>query len=121
MGEVVDAVIRATWAAVPSNAKHAALQRVSQRAVVDRLITLAADRQASPDVRALADLKLRGIAAMADARRTGMTPAARAANDMMVAHYLAVAGDITRWLERQELPTPTPALVAPPGDPFGMP
>lgn len=122
LGEVMDAVVRATWgAAAPSSAKHAALQRVAQRAVVDRLIMLAADRQASPDVRALADLKLRGIAASAESRRAGMTAAARASNDMAVAHLLAVAGDITRWLERQELPTPTPALVAPPGDPFGMP
>ncbi|MBA3889763.1 MAG: zinc-dependent metalloprotease [Gemmatimonadaceae bacterium] len=122
LGEVMDGVVRATWgAAMPADPKHAALQRVTQRAVVDRLITLAADRAASPDVRALADLKLRGIATTADGRRTGMTAAARAANDMATAHYLAVAGDITRWLERQELPTPTPALVAPPGDPFGMP
>ena len=31
-----------------------------------------------------------------------------------------IAADFKRWLERQELPTPTPALRAPPGDPFGM-
>jgi hypothetical protein len=24
------------------------------------------------------------------------------------------------WLDRRELPTPTKALVAPPGDPFGI-
>ena len=35
------------------------------------------------------------------------------------AHWFAIAGDFARWLDRRELPHPTPALVAPPGDPFG--
>jgi hypothetical protein len=32
-----------------------------------------------------------------------------------------VIGDVQRWQTRRELPTPTPALAAPPGDPFGQP
>jgi hypothetical protein len=38
---------------------------------------------------------------------------------MSRAHWAAIAGDFQRWIERRELPAPTPALVAPPGDPFG--
>jgi hypothetical protein len=29
--------------------------------------------------------------------------------------------DCTRWIEKRELPKLSPALVPPPGDPFGMP
>jgi hypothetical protein len=35
------------------------------------------------------------------------------------AHWRSVIGDIQRWQTRRELPVPTPALPAPPGDPFG--
>ena len=35
------------------------------------------------------------------------------------AHGMSVAADIKRWIERGELPTPSPAPRAPPGDPFG--
>ena len=122
LGEVADSLIRRTWgAASPAGTKHAALQRVVQRAVVDRLLALAADSSASPEVRAMSELKLRTIASLANRRRGATTASATTSNDMAAAHHLAVAGDIARWLERQELPRPTPALVAPPGDPFGMP
>ena len=122
LGEVADSLIRRTWvAAPPAGNKHAALQRVVQRAVVDRLLTLAADSNASPEVRAMSELKLRTIASLANRRRSATTTSAATPGDVAAAHHLAVAGDIARWLERQELPRPTPALVAPPGDPFGMP
>ena len=122
LGEVMDGVIRATWGAgAAPSPKHAALRRVAQRAVVDRLLALAADDGASPEVRAMSELKLRSIASLATRRRSPTTASGSPADDMTAAHHLAVSGDITRWLERQELPKPTPALVAPPGDPFGMP
>ena len=38
----------------------------------------------------------------------------------LVWDWAAIAGDFQRWIDRRELPAPTPALVAPPGDPFGM-
>ncbi len=82
--------------------------------MADRLLALAADREASPEVRAMADLKLAGL------RRTAVQRAASGADDDARAHWTALAGDLTRWIERRELPAPTPALRAPPGDPFGM-
>lgn len=122
LGEVLDALIGSTWGGAPGGTgRQRALQRVTQRAVVDRLITLAADAEASPEVRGMAELKLRAIRTLAERRRTAASGAATAADDLATSHLLAVAGDITRWLERQELPTPTPALTAPPGDPFGSP
>jgi hypothetical protein len=35
------------------------------------------------------------------------------------AHFASLASDFVRWIERRELPTPSPALRPPPGDPFG--
>jgi hypothetical protein len=100
---------------VPSSRKLAALQRVAQRAVADGLLALAADRDASPEVRAIAEYKLAALRAVAAERsRRGSSDAARA-------QWAVIAGDFTRWLERRELPTPTPALKAPPGDPIGEP
>ena len=88
-------------------------RRVSQRAVADRLLLLAADKEAAPDVRAIVELKMDGL------RRRARSLAASGSVPER-AHWLAIAADFTRWLERRELPTPTPAMRAPPGDPFGM-
>jgi hypothetical protein len=61
----------------------------------------------------MAELKLGEVGAGArTAARAGGPPEARA-------HALAVAADVERWQTRREVPTPSPALVAPPGDPFG--
>jgi hypothetical protein len=116
LGETIDALVAATWrtgGAADATPKHAALRRVASRAVADRLMALAADRDAMPEARAVAEYKLGTL--RSEARRR----LAAAGTDDERAHWSAIAGDFTRWLERRELPTPTPALVAPPGDPFG--
>ena len=135
LGETVDALVAATWegravggarGAVSDGApaassrplptaprKAAALRRAAGRALADRLLALAADTAASPDVRAVAEYKVVRLRTRARAR------AAAAGDDAERAHWAAIAGDFTRWIERRELPTPTPALVPPPGDPFG--
>jgi len=118
LGETVDALVRATWGApAPASPKLAALQRVTQRALADRLLALAADSAAAPEVRAVAELKLAAL--RDDARRRGRAAGARGrADDDALAHWRLLDGDLTRWIERRELPKPTPALVPPPGDPF---
>jgi hypothetical protein len=97
----------------PGNEKLAALRRVASRAVADRLLALAADRDAAPEVRAMADFKIARLRDLARQR-------ARTGSDAARAHWEAVAGDFTRWIERRALPQPSPALPAPPGDPFGL-
>jgi hypothetical protein len=87
---------------------------VAQRAVADRLLALAADPDASPDAKAIADLEI------AQLRRVAEAASRTAAGVPARAHWLAIAGDFARWQDRREVPKPTPALVAPPGDPFGM-
>ena len=61
----------------------------------------------------MADFKIARLRELARLR-------SRKGSDAFRAHWNAVAGDLTRWIERRELPQPTPALAAPPGDPFGL-
>ena len=113
LSETIDSLLAATWRRpAATDPALAALGRVTQRAVADRLLQLAADTAALPEVRAMVELKLR---AMRDIARTR---AGRGAETER-AHWLALAGDLERWIERRELPAPSPALRAPPGDPFG--
>ena len=116
LGQTIDA-LGASWRPRPSRltAQRAALQRVVQRAVADRLLALAADQGASPEVRATAELSIARLRMIAGQRAT----TANSSGSAEQAHWSSIAGDFTRWLERRELPRPTPALVAPPGDPFG--
>jgi len=114
LGNVIDALVGATWRGpAASTAKLAALQRVAQRAVADRLLLLAADSEAAPEVRAMAELKL-----------VELRPSAVAMSRSAVkgeeerAHWLAIATDFGQWLDKRQLPSLTRALVAPPGDPF---
>ena len=112
LGETIDSLVARTWGQRDATPKAAALRRVAQRAVADRLLSLAADTSAAPEVRAVAEYEIARL--RPDAARR-----AQAGDTMSRAHWAAIAGDFQRWIERRELPAPTPALVAPPGDPFG--
>lgn len=113
LSETIDA-LTASWPSRPGETrKTAALRRVTQRAVADRMMLLAADTEASPEVRSLVELRMTGLRARA---RT----LAQSGTELDQAHWTSIAADFTRWLERQQLPTPTPAMRAPPGDPFGI-
>jgi hypothetical protein len=113
LAETIDA-LTGTWTfGRPGSARDAALRRVAQRAVADRLLLLAADKEAAPEVRAIADYKI-------DQLRRRARSLASTGTEVDRAHWASIAGDFNRWIERQELPSPTPALRAPPGDPFGM-
>jgi hypothetical protein len=114
LSETIDALTK-DWngESAGESRKTASLRRVVQRSVADRLLLLASDKEASPEVRALVELK------MAQLRSRAAELASRG-SDMERAHWSLIAGDFKRWIERGELPTPTPALRPPPGDPFGM-
>ena len=113
LGETIDALAASWKTAGAETPKMAALRRVAQRAVADRLLTLAADKDAAPEVRGLVELKMSELRKRARSLSSSGTEAERA-------HWTAIAADFNRWLERQELPTPSPALRPPPGDPFGL-
>jgi len=115
LGEVIDSLVGATWNRGAGDVpKDAALRRVARRAVVDRLLQLAADSAAAPEARAIAELHLASLRRVATERSARGGEAERAS-------WLAIGNDIGRWLDRRELPAPSPALVPPPGDPFGEP
>jgi len=111
LAEAIDSLAARTFRSDAAE-RSAALRRAASRALADRLLALAADRDAAPEVRSMAELKIGQLAARARALgRAGPEPAR--------AHWLSVAGDFGRWLERQELPAPTPAQRLPQYDPFG--
>jgi hypothetical protein len=116
LAATIDQLTGATWdAPPPPSAKLAALQRVTQRAVIEKLLTLAADSGAATEVRAMAELKV------ADLRTRARGKQAATRTDEARAHWLSIVNDCTRWIDKRELPKLSPSLVAPPGDPFGMP
>jgi hypothetical protein len=116
LGETIDSLVARTWVARDAGAspKLVALRRVTQRAVADRLLALAADAEAAPEVRAMAEYQIGRL-------RTVAQQHGASGDTMNRAHWGSIAGDFARWMDRRELPKPTPALVAPPGDPFGEP
>ena len=116
LDETIDSLVAFTWnRPVPADRHLAALQRVTSRSLADRLLMLAADTAAAPQVRAIAELEI------ADLRPVAQSRAKRPGTAAERSHWASIAGDFTRWIERRELPTPTPALEAPPIAPFGQP
>jgi hypothetical protein len=114
LGAVIDSLVSRTWRPdAPGRAALNELRRVAGRAVADRLLALAADTAAAPEVRAMADFKIAALGALARQR-------ARTGSEESRAHWNAIATDCARWTQRRTLPTPSPALAAPPGDPFGI-
>jgi hypothetical protein len=113
LGETIDALTEPIWAR-PAGESHrdAALRRVVARAVVDRLLELGSDRAASPEVRDVVNDRLHFLAERAE--KIYLAP-----DDNARALWRGMARDIRGWLTGGIVPTTTPALVAPPFDPFG--
>jgi hypothetical protein len=109
--EIVDALVGKVWKTPFSiNAKEAAIQRAIQSLLVSELMDLAADNNASPQVRAVATEALRSLLTKT---KGGTAPD-------NVAHYRSTADDIERFLARPDAPRKrTSALATPPGDPIG--
>lgn len=110
--EVVDALVARTWKApAQANGYHAAVARAVQSLTVTRLMDVAANSEAAPQVRAVAAQALRELSAMLG------VPAAAAID---IAHRRAVRDDIDRFLTRPDAPRKqTTPLAPPPGDPIG--
>jgi hypothetical protein len=114
LGELLARVTGSVWdAAVERSPRNAALRRAVQRVYADRLLALAADTAAAPDVRAAVQLTLATLRREAKARGV----AAGASLDAR-AHWQALEADIAAWERDRRLPTAQP-LPPPPGDPFG--
>ncbi|MGH9346189.1 MAG: zinc-dependent metalloprotease [Vicinamibacterales bacterium] len=108
LADVIDRLIVAAFDDKPANAYETLVNRAVERALVDRLMTLAAQAP-MPQVRAVAAASLRRLQARAQAFTGADT-----------ANAQLIAADITRFLDRPmepERPITAPAL--PPGAPIG--
>lgn len=105
--EVVREIIRATWRVrPPADGYGRAILREVQSLAATRLMDLAANADASPQVRSTATAGLRAIVA---ATRTAAS-----------AHAAGTREDIERFLQRPEAPQRrTPPLPTPAGEPIG--
>ncbi len=114
-GDVVEALLARTWRAPAArDPYHAAVQRAVQSLVVMRLMDLAADDGAAPQVRAVATEGLR-LLLVGETARTG--PAGFEPTD---AHLRSTREEIERFLARPDAPRKrTPPPPTPPGDPIG--
>ncbi|HWS90477.1 MAG TPA: zinc-dependent metalloprotease [Pyrinomonadaceae bacterium] len=110
--EVVNALVARTWrAGAPRDEYHAAVGRAVQTLVVTRLIDLAADDSASPQVRGVAGEYLRSIM-----ERSAVT----SPDEATAIHFRSTREDIERFLARPDAPRKrTPPPPTPPGDPIG--
>ncbi len=111
--ELMSEMIDRSWKAQPaSDPAAAALQRVTQRVVVDELLALAADEEATVEVRGAAEWHLAKLADW-----IGQSGAAR---PQVQAHNALAIRDIGRFLTRPDLPTErSQPLGPPPGSPIG--
>jgi len=86
---------------------------VQLAAACDGASDAAADSDAAPEVRAMAELKL---AELRPSAVMWSKSAVKSEEDR--AHWLSIAADFGQWIDKRQLPSLTRALVAPPGDPF---
>ena len=109
--DVIDRMIVRTWAAPAS--KRVALRRVAERAILDELIALAGNADATVESRAAAEWGLRRISV----RLNGAPPT----NRESAAHRALAAADVQRFLERRDAGTGrSKPVAAPPGQPIGQ-
>ena len=110
--EIVGALVKATWRSGYSpNANEAAVQRAVQSLTVARLMDLAANGNAQPQVRSVAADALRSLLAIL---KQGPATGDNAA------HYRSTIDDIERFMTRPDAPRKqTTPLAPPPGDPIG--
>jgi len=107
--EVIGSVLDATWGRTASaNSHEAALLRVTQRSVLDRLLDLAGNRQAPIEVRAAAESRLRTLAQTLGSGRN------RQIGQAEFAHRSRARSDIERYLAGDDEPElrPRPEPIA---------
>jgi hypothetical protein len=110
--QILDALIARTWLAdAPRDTYHGSIARAVQSLTVTRLMDVAANPDAAPQVRAAATQTLRALHERL--MQGGFADAASA-------HHRAVRDDIERFLARPDAPRKqTPPLAIPQGDPIG--
>jgi hypothetical protein len=112
LGDVIERVRAGTFGVSPRGPYEAEVGRAVERVFVDNLMRLASDAPSS-QVRAVATMKLQDLVEW-------MVGSEVAATDADRAHYMLLASDIVRFLDRPHEPVDPPgAPSAPPGSPIG--
>ena len=110
--DVLDRLEAAAFDAATADGYQAEINRVVQDVVVRQIMDLASGAD-MPQVRSLAELKLRDL-------RARLEREARAGPTARRAQFLRLAGDIQRYMERPAAPWSPPGTpAAPPGSPIG--
>ncbi len=108
LGEVLDALVEATWGAggAAASPQDAALRRAAQRAALDGMLDLAGDRRATAEVRATVEHRLSRLG-----NRLAAAPAGTPVADL--AHRATASRDIARYLEGEDDPArrPRPGVI----------
>jgi len=113
LAEVIEEIITTTWKSTHSNSYHAEIQRTVNHAVLTHLLGLATDKTASPQVRAIALLKL-------DELKEWLTGQIDTTNDInQKAHFLFGEKMIAQFQKNPESFVPPAPLAIPPGAPIG--
>ena len=114
LGEVIDALLNATWHALPSRAPyHAVIERAVEGRLLDRLMSLAGDRSVPSGVRSTVHHRLRTL-------QTELMKRGRRSDPSEVGHRRLAADDIARFLDRPwDQRSPTKPVETPPGSPIG--
>ncbi len=117
LGDVIDALVAATWKSTRQaglSTYLAEVQRVADRTALTGLLGLAANDQASPQARAVVLLKIDGLKKWI-AQQAG----ASLTEDAQLAHYRFALREIERFEKEPEAFKPAPAPALPPGAPIG--
>ncbi|UWZ84681.1 zinc-dependent metalloprotease [Occallatibacter riparius] len=110
--EVLDAVLSATWKSPRQNSLAAQTQITVEHIVLNHLLGLAADNQASAEARGIARAKA------VELKDWLATQRSNAAGDL-TAHRSAGQAEIDRFLREPEKFAPAAELPTPPGQPIG--
>jgi hypothetical protein len=122
--ELLRSVIREVWVKSSATPRLSTIRRTVQHLVVTRLMDLASNDQAMPQVRADAADALRDIMAIATDRgrqfRSASDPIGLSPSTEQARFARAVRDDIDRFLKRPDSTfKPITPLATPPGDPIG--
>ncbi len=114
LADVIDALLARSWGGdTPSDPREASVARVVERSVLDQLLELAGDPEASSDVRGIVTLRLRHL-------EESIRNTAKPDNAAEVGHHFIAAEDIKRFLNRpHQTARPSQPQSAPPGSPIG--
>jgi hypothetical protein len=113
LSEVVDELIENTWKSPSSNGRDAEIERVVDNVVLYRLMGLAAYKNTSPQVRAIASLELDELKRWLSSRLDSTT------DESQKAHFFFAVSEIEAFQKDPGRVKLTVPLSPPPGAPIG--